>query len=292
MSLLILAIPGFVALMLVEMLWSARTRRTLGFGHADTIASISMGLGSIIAESLLAGLVLGIHGWVASHALWQIGWAWWAWPICYVGNDFAYYWAHRTGHRVRWFWASHVAHHSSQYYNLSTAVRQSWTSFISIVFAFYLPLTALGFAPEMILTCGALNMIYQYWIHTEAIGRMPGWFEALFNTPSHHRVHHAINPVYLDRNFGGTFMLWDRLFGTFQAEREDEPVRYGIVQQLQSFNLLVVAFHEWKAIAADVCAAPWGHKLSYLWREPGWSHDGSRETSEMIRARAAVADEA
>ncbi len=203
-----------------------------------------------------------------------------------MADDLAYYWLHRTGHRVRWFWASHVNHHSSQHYNLSTALRQTWTGFFTLSFAFRLPLVALGFEPGMVLTCAAFNLIYQFWIHTEAIDRLPRWFEALFNTPSHHRVHHATNPRYLDRNFAGTFIVWDRLFGTFEPEVAGEAIRYGIVRQLGSFNPLRAAFHEWAAIIRDVSSAPWGSKSAYLWREPGWSHDGSRETSDMIRERS------
>ena len=142
----------------------------------------------------------------------------------------------------------------------------------------------IGFHPGMIAICAGFNLIYQFWIHTEAIHRMPRWFEAVMNTPSHHRVHHATNPRYLDRNYAGVFIIWDRLFGTFEAERDDEKIRYGIVKQLGSFNLIWAVFHEWIGIAEDVRRAPWRHKLSYLLREPGWSHDGSRQTSDQIRA--------
>ena len=228
--------------------------------------------------------------WVWQFRLFDFGaswWTvWWAWPLCFVLDDLAYYWIHRFGHRVRWFWASHVNHHSSQHYNLSTALRQTWTGFLTLGFAFKLPLVLLGFHPVMIAVVGGFNLIYQFWIHTEAIGRMPRWFEAVMNTPSHHRVHHATNPRYLDRNYAGVFIVWDRLFGTFEQERPDEErIRYGIVRQLGTFNLFYAVFHEWIGIAQDVARAPWRHKLGYLLRAPGWTHDGSRETSDMIRAR-------
>ncbi|MGE5952472.1 MAG: sterol desaturase family protein, partial [Qipengyuania vulgaris] len=213
------------------------------------------------------------------------GWAvWWAWPLCFVLDDLKYYWVHRFGHRVRWFWASHVNHHSSQHYNLSTALRQTWTGFLTLGFAFALPLVLIGFHPVMIAICGGFNLIYQFWIHTEAIDRMPRWFEAVMNTPSHHRVHHATNPRYLDRNYAGVFIVWDKMFGTFEPEVKDEKIRYGIVKQLGSFNLLWAVFHEWIGIAQDMWRSPWKHKLSYLLREPGWTHDGSRQTSDQIRA--------
>jgi sterol desaturase/sphingolipid hydroxylase (fatty acid hydroxylase superfamily) len=202
-----------------------------------------------------------------------------------VLDDLKYYWVHRAGHRIRWMWAAHVNHHSSQHYNLSTALRQTWTGSLTFGFLFAVPLVLLGFHPAMIAICGGFNLIYQFWIHTEAIGRMPRWFEAVMNTPSHHRVHHATNPRYLDRNYAGVFIVWDRMFGTFTPEVDDEKIRYGIVKQLGSFNLLWAVFHEWAGMLADIWRAPWRHKLSYLLREPGWSHDGSRETSDMIRAK-------
>ena len=176
-------------------------------------------------------------------------------------------------------------HHSSQHYNLSTALRQTWTGFFAISFIFRVPLLFLGFHPAMVAFVGAVNLIYQFWIHTEAIDRFPRWFEAVMNTPSHHRVHHATNPRYLDRNYAGVFIIWDRMFGTFTQEVKDEPIRYGIVKQLGTFNLLWSVFHEWVGIAQDVWTAPWRHKLGYIWRQPGWTHDGSRETSDTIRER-------
>jgi sterol desaturase/sphingolipid hydroxylase (fatty acid hydroxylase superfamily) len=140
----------------------------------------------------------------------------------------------------------------------------------------------------MIIFVGALNLIYQFWIHTEAIDRFPKWFEAVMNTPSHHRVHHATNPQYLDSNYAGVFIIWDRMFGTFVPEERDVKIHYGLVHNLGSFNLIWVAFHEWVGIAKDVWRAPWKHKFSYMWREPGWTHDGSRDTSATIKAKWAA----
>lgn len=192
---------------------------------------------------------------------------------------------HRSAHRMRWFWASHVVHHSSRHYNLSTALRQSWTGFLAPGFLFRLPLFLIGFPPALGFCVAALNMIYQFWIHTETIGRMPWWFEAVMNTPSHHRVHHATNPRYLDTD-AGVFVVWDRLFGTFERERADERPRYGIVHDRGSFNLLRAAFHEWTGSAHDLWhARGLRGKLGYLVMPPGWSHDGSRDTSGSIKAR-------
>ncbi len=278
------AVPGFILLVLIEMIWAKR-RAPEKYEPRDTLISLTMGTGSSIVGVLLGGIIIAMFVWLYQFRLFTIGWQWWAWIACFVLDDMAYYWFHRSAHRVRWFWASHVNHHSSQHYNLSTALRQTWTGVIAMGFIFRLPLVLIGFHPLMIAFCGGLNLIYQFWFHTEAINKCPRWFEAVMNTPSHHRVHHATNPLYLDRNYAGVFIVWDRMFGTFQPELEGTRIHYGIVKQLGSFNLLWAAFHEWIGIAKDVWSAPWRHKLDYVWREPGWSHDGSRDTSDMIRER-------
>ena len=277
------AVPGFVALVLIEMLWVRRSRRD-AYEPRDTLTSLAFGLGSTVSALLFGGVFVALYMGLWEFRLFDVPWTWWAFALCFVLDDLKYYWVHRFGHRVRWFWASHVNHHSSQHYNLSTALRQTWTGFLTLGFVFALPLVLLGFHPAMIAICGGFNLIYQFWIHTEAIDRMPRWFEAVMNTPSHHRVHHATNPRYLDRNYAGVFIVWDKLFGTFEPEVRGEKIRYGIVKQLGSFNLLWAVFHEWIGIAQDMWRAPWKHKLSYLLREPGWTHDGSRQTSDQIRS--------
>ncbi|MBC2670848.1 sterol desaturase family protein [Novosphingobium piscinae] len=276
------AIPGFVALIAAEMVWAAR-RDPAAYKPRDTAVSLLLGLGSVAAGLATGAIVLALADALYALRVATLGWAWWVWAACFVLDDLAYYLWHRTAHRVRWFWAAHVNHHSSQHYNLSTALRQPWTGFLSASFAFRLPLVLLGFPPAMVLTCGAFNLIYQFWIHTTAIGRLPRWIEAVFNTPSHHRVHHGIHPLYLDRNYAGVLIVWDRLFGTFQPERDDLRIHYGLVHQLGSFNLLRAAFHEWLGIAADLWRAPWRAKLGYLFGPPGWSHDGSRRSSDDIK---------
>jgi len=277
-------VPAFVLLIFLEMLW-ARRRAPEKYEPKDTLVSLAFGLGSTVAGALTAGAVLAMALWTWQYRIVTIPFTWWAWIACFVLDDLAYYVFHRTAHRVRWFWASHVNHHSSQHYNLSTALRQSWTGFIALGFIFRLPLMLIGFHPAMVFFVGGLNLIYQFWIHTEVIQRFPAWFEAVMNTPSHHRVHHATNPRYLDRNYAGVFIIWDRMFGTFTPEVEEEPIRYGIVKQLGSFNLLWSVFHEWVGIARDVWSAPFRYKLGYVWRPPGWTHDGSRDTSDTIRER-------
>lgn len=279
------AVPGFILLVLVEMV-VARMRDRSRYEPRDTLTSLMLGLGSTVAGALSGTAVFALATWVWQFRAFDIGYQWYWFVIAFVIDDLAYYVFHRSAHRVRWFWASHVIHHSSQHYNLSTALRQTWTGFFSIGFLFRLPLFLTGFPPAMVFFVAALNLIYQFWIHTEVIDRMPGWFEAVMNTPSHHRAHHATNPRYLDSNYAGVFIVWDRMFGTFVAERDDDRPRYGIVKNLGSFNLLWAAFHEWIGIAIDVWRAPGLRaKLGYMVMPPGWSHDGSRDTSETIKAR-------
>lgn len=278
------AVPAFVLLIIAEMAW-ARFKAPEKYEPKDTLTSLLFGFGSTVAGAATGALIFGLSVWLYQFRAITIPFAWWAWIACFVIDDFAYYVFHRTAHRVRWFWASHVNHHSSQHYNLSTALRQTWTGFIAGSFLFRLPLMLIGFHPAMVFFVGGINLIYQFWIHTEAIGRLPRWLEAVMNTPSHHRVHHATNPRYLDANYAGVFIVWDRMFGSFTPEVDDEPIRYGIVKQLGTFNLLWSVFHEWVGIARDLVTAPLGTKLGYLFGPPGWSHDGSRDTSDTIKAR-------
>jgi len=281
------AIPAFIALMLAEIV-AYRVRGsdgTAGYEARDTLTSLLLGLGNVVAGAVFGAATVALLVWGYRFHLLEIGYQWWAFVLAFVADDFAYYWYHRFGHRSRWFWAAHVIHHSSQHYNLSTALRQTWTGFFTFGVLFRLPLVLIGFPPALVLFVGGINLIYQFWIHTELIRRFPRWFEAAMNTPSHHRVHHATNPRYLDANYAGVFIVWDRMFGTFVAEDDAGPIRYGLVRQLGTFNVLWAAFHEWIAMARDAWTAPWSAKLSYLVREPGWSHDGSRDTSRTIKEK-------
>jgi sterol desaturase/sphingolipid hydroxylase (fatty acid hydroxylase superfamily) len=184
---------------------------------------------------------------------------------------------------VRLLWAAHVSHHTSQYFNLSTALRQPWFTPISGPI-FWLPLALVGFPPAMILTAQAVSLIYQFWIHTETVQKLPAPLEWLLNTPSHHRVHHGKNISYLDRNHGGVLIIWDRLFGSFAAEDAREPVRYGITHDLTTFNPLRIAVHEVVAIAQDLRKArSLRHAFGYLFAPPGWSPDGSSRTAAQQR---------
>ena len=276
-----LAIPVFIVAIILEM-FAVRAGVRGDYDWRDTATSLAMGFGNTFAAIIFGALVVGVGVWLYQFRVLDIPVTWWSIGIAFIAEDFAYYWFHRTAHRIRWFWASHVVHHSSQHYNLSTALRQTWTGQFSLSFAFRLPLFLIGFDPRLILFCAGLNLVYQFFIHTETVRRLPGPIEWLFNTPSHHRAHHGTNPRYLDRNFGGVFIVWDRLFGTFEAERDDEPVRYGIIRNLASFNPVWVATHEWVAIGRDLIRAPdWRTRWRAVAGPPG---AGSGETADVIRA--------
>jgi sterol desaturase/sphingolipid hydroxylase (fatty acid hydroxylase superfamily) len=278
-----LAVPGFVVLVILEI-------AVARFGHKghyevrDTAASLLMGFGSNLIGLLSAGAIFAAMLWVYRFHLLPIGYTWWAFVLLFFAEDLCYYAFHRISHEHRLWWAAHVNHHSSQHYNLSTALRQPWTGTIALTWIPWLPLALIGFPPPMILFQKGLNLVYQFWIHTEAIDRLPAPIEAAFNTPSHHRVHHARNPRYLDANYAGTLIIWDRLFGSFIAEDPSDRPRYGLIHDIGTFNPLKIALHEWRAILGDVWRAPGlRSRLSYLWGRPGWSHDGSRKTSTMVR---------
>ncbi len=278
-NLIMLAVPAFLILLLAEAGLSAAFKRGY-YERQDTSASLAMGIGNISVAAVWKGFELSLHYLLFQFALFDIGAGIAAWVLLFFAEDFCYYWFHRVHHESRFFWAAHINHHSSQKYNLSTALRQSWTTAFT-GFLFWLPLPLLGFHPLMIVTARAISLLYQFWIHTEFIGKL-GPFEWIFNTPSHHRVHHGSNPQYLDRNHGGILIIWDRLFGTFEPERE--KVRYGLTRNIETYNPVIIAFHEWAALIKDVMRPlSWKHRLQYAFRSPGWSHDGSRKTSDEMR---------
>jgi sterol desaturase/sphingolipid hydroxylase (fatty acid hydroxylase superfamily) len=260
----------------------------------DTLAAFGMTLGNILTNLLMAGIVVAGLSAAYKVRLFTISAASpWAWAALFVLDDFAYYVFHRVSHECRLWWAAHVNHHSSRCYNLSTALRQTWTGEIVGTWTPWIPLALLGFPPEMILLQQSFSLTYQFWIHTEAIGRMPAWFEYLFNTPSHHRVHHAANPRYLDRNYAGVLMVWDRLFGTFAEETDAEPPRYGLVKDIETHNPFAIAFHEWIAMGRDLCRARSAREVAGLvLGPPGWRADGQGTTSRRIREAWAAGGEA
>ncbi|MEX2504707.1 MAG: sterol desaturase family protein [Egicoccus sp.] len=275
------AIPVFIVLMMLEIYVLHREKQlddledmveqgrlVAGYELKDTMASLTMGIGSLIVPVVITSL-LGLGGYVLVWNLTplDLGSGWVAWAVALVGKDLGYYFFHRASHENRFLWAAHVVHHSSEKYNLSTALRQSWTPLTSWIF--YVPLVLLGVNPAILIMSGAINLLYQFWIHTEAIDKMWAPFEYVFNTPSHHRVHHGTNPQYLDKNYGGILIVWDRWFGSF--EPEVEPVRYGLTKNIETYNPLVIATHEYAAIWRDAKAdTSWRHRAGRLWHGPGW----------------------
>ncbi|WP_054813580.1 sterol desaturase family protein [Nocardia arizonensis] len=265
------AIPVFVLCLALEAV-SFRLRPDedqRGYQFRDARTSVLMGLGSVVVNlgwklvvvAVYAGayLITPLHLPTGNPL---------TWVALFFADEIAYYWYHRTHHTVRVLWASHVVHHSSEFYNLSTALRQPWTPFSSL--PYWLPLALVGFPPWMILLQQSVSLVYQFFIHTERVGKLWRPIEFVFNTPAHHRVHHGANERYLDTNYGGILIIWDRLFGTFRPETE--PVRYGLTKNIATYNPLRVATHEFGAIWADLRAAPtWRVRAGHLLRGPGWT---------------------
>ena len=280
-----LAIPAFVVLILIELFVLKRLKSATGFETRDPVTSLMMGVGNVVAGILFGFVAYGVLKWAYQFRLTTIGFEWYWILVCFIIDDARYYFYHRIAHRCRWVWAEHVIHHSSQHYNLSTALRQSWTGVFTGMFVLRIPLVLIGFHPVLIVFVGGLNLIYQFWIHTEAIGKMPRWFEAVMNTPSHHRVHHATNPRYLDANYAGTLIIWDRMFGTFVPELDDDVPRYGLVRNIGTFNPFRVAIHEWVAMFRDAFqpGINFGTRLRYFIMPPGWRHDVDVSGSQALK---------
>lgn len=279
-----LSIPAFAFFLAVEWFVSHRQKLKV-FVLQDSITSIIMGTGRLIIGAVL------VDAWVLGSLLLvrhlSEAWlhiptismnSWWKWALLYLLFDFCFYWMHRGHHVIRIGWAGHVTHHSSEQYNLATALRQSWTESITAI-PFWLPVAIVGFPAPAILIVFAINLLYQFLMHTETVGKL-GVFEWVINTPSHHRVHHGSDLKYLDKNFAGTFIIWDRLFGTFQEE--EEQVHYGLITNIKTYNPIKVAFHEWWDMFKDAARAPGiGAKLATFFRPPGWMPGDDSQTVKV-----------
>lgn len=283
------ALPFFAILIAAEVLWFRRARRAYPWRQALTSVGVWAGR---IATTVLGGGVIAL----AYGAFWQLAPVRipldnvWSWGLLFVGLEFFYYWFHRCSHEIRWMWATHNVHHTPEEIHLVAAYRLGWTGLVSGGWLFYAPLILIGFDPGAVVLMLGLNLTYQFLLHTEAVRRLPRWFEYVFNTPSHHRVHHAVNPAYLDRNYGGVVILFDRWFGTFAEERADEPCRYGLVDRNPSGNPFVVALREWVRLARDLARAKgWRQRLGYAFGAPGWKPDGAGHTTAELRRAAGLA---
>ncbi len=256
--------PVFVACIALEAWYWSRRHATV-YKLKDTLSNAALALMHQASDALVLWLfVRTVYQWAFERGLQAVPGTVAGFVLLLLLQDFLYYWFHRASHRVRWMWASHVTHHSSERMNLSTAFRQSLTYPLSGMWLFWLPLAWLGFPPDWVLLAVGLNLAFQFFVHTQCFGQF-GWLGYVFNTPSAHRVHHAKNPQYLDRNYAGVLMIWDRLFGSYAPEQE--PPQYGIVRPVHSLNPLTLTFHEWRSMLADAWRL---RDLRVLYKPPQW----------------------
>lgn len=259
-----------ISILLEWWYWSRRGERK--FVLKDSLANYALVFMQVALDVVAKTLfVVFALGWVQSHGLRLMPEVWWSAAILVLGVDLSYYWFHRASHRVRALWAIHVTHHSSELMNFTTALRQPPLEHL-IDWLWFVPLAWLGFSPRAILLTYGFNLIYQFFIHTELVGKLPRPVEFVLNTPSHHRAHHGTNPEYIDMNYAGVLIIWDRLFGTFVEERA--PVKYGVLHPVHSFNPLYLAFHLWADILRDLARpVPFAVKLKYVFAPPGWADE-------------------
>lgn len=245
---MIYTLPIFGLLLLIEFLYGHFKKTNTYQNTKDTYASLSLGIGQVIVTVVFSSLLLSIDNLLYKHRLFEFGNTWYEIVLLFLIMDFSFYWWHRASHRMRFFWANHVNHHSSTEFNFSTAFRQPFFSpILRPLFYFYIPW--LGFDPQLIIILGIVSLIWAVWSHTKHIGKL-GFLEYIIVTPSAHRVHHGTNPEYIDKNYGGVFIFWDIMFGTF--EPEIKPVVYGITENINTFNPIKIIFHEWQAMYKDV----------------------------------------
>ncbi len=274
---IVLSIPIFFLLIGIELLVAKLSNSKL-YRFNDAITNISCGLGQqILGVFLKSVLIIGYYFIYQHYRFFDIASSWQTWIILFIGVDFFYYWFHRVAHEVSVVWGSHVVHHQSEEYNLTVALRQGWVQGIFST-SFYLPLALIGFDPFSFLTINSFQTLYQFWIHTKTINKLPAPIEYIFNTPSHHRVHHGVNSKYIDRNHGGTLIIFDRLFGTFQEE--EETVVYGVTQQPNSWNPLWLNIEYWVWMVSELKAASkWSDKFNILFNTPGWTPQSAKKTA-------------
>ena len=284
--LLAISLPAYLISIISEIV-IGKKKNLNNYHLKDSLISLWMGMAGAILDFALRIVTLGVLDWCNQHALYKPNLLEHApilaWIVVFIAQDFCFYWLHRTEHYSRLFWAVHSNHHSSEKYNFTVALRSSVLQPL-YRFAFYIPIAFLGFDGLTIMFMYAVNQFYQFFLHTETINRLPKWYEAIFVSPSHHRVHHASNVEYLDKNMGQVLIIWDKLFGTY-AEEKIKPV-YGLTQNLNTFHPFKVIFNEFYKIKNDLKRpVPLSIKLKYLFNPPGWSHDGSSQTSEELRTK-------
>ena len=293
---LIYGVPCFLGLILVELTYSKHSDHDHIYNWKDLAASLTMGVGSTLIAPLIKTItVILLFSWVyelfnpmvdgvrQNIMGWEsFGYAWYVWILCQLADDFSYYWFHRQNHMVRFFWAAHIVHHSSDNFNLGTAVRNGWfTIFYKPLF--YVWIVAIGFPPEMLVVCLGIEALWQFQLHSQYVPKL-GIIDKVFNTHTMHQVHHARNLEYMDKNHGGFLNIFDRVFGTFKELDEDIDIEYGVTHAPNSYNPLIILTHEYKDIWNDTKKSPkFRDKWMYIFGPPGWSHDGSTLTIKEQR---------
>jgi len=282
--LLVISIPVYLVFIITEIVIGIKQRKAL-YDWKDSAISIWLGVAGALLDITIKIATFGVLDWCNKHAIYKPDLLTYypvlAWFLVFIGQDFCFYWLHRSEHYSRILWAVHSNHHSSEKYNFTVALRSSVLQPL-YRFMFYIPVAFLGFDGLTIMFMYAVNQFYQFFLHTETIPKLPNWYEAIFVTPSHHRVHHASNVAYLDKNMGQVLIIWDKLFGTF--EKETEAPRYGLTSNIKTYHPFKVIFHEWVKIFKDLNKpGPFINKFKYLFMPPGWSPDGSTKTSAQLR---------
>ncbi|HTE40172.1 MAG TPA: sterol desaturase family protein [Steroidobacteraceae bacterium] len=260
-----------------------------GYDWRASLATLGVLVGRILTEGIPIALAMPGAFWLYAHRGFEPEqYGAWSYLILFFGLEFVYYWWHRTSHRSRWFWVNHAVHHSPNELNLSAAIRVGWTARLMATYVLFLPLVWIGFSPQVVFAAYGLNLAYQFWIHTEWIPRL-GWLEGILNTPAAHRVHHASNLEYLDSNYGGVLVIFDRLFGTYRVELDSISIRYGLVTPLHSYHPIKIALHQCLPLLRDVWTARSPREvMGYVFGPPGWKPDGSGMTTENLRRAATL----
>ncbi len=287
-KLYMLVFPAFIALIAAEAAYFRWVLRK-DYGWRATVSNVVVALGRLATEGALAALVLAVY--FAAYGLRPFDIPmdnWISWVALFFAVDFAYYWLHRMSHMIRWMWAQHAVHHSARQITLSVAYRLGWTNLVAGPWLFLVPVCWIGFDPLSVGLMFAANLIYQFWLHTETVPKL-GILESVFNTPSHHRVHHGVNPEYLDRNYGGVLIVWDRLFGTFAKEKAGRAIEYGLVHQIDTLNPVKIVFSEWVSMFRDLRSArDLREAAGYAFGKPGWAPARRQDRQAAVRDQAAT----
>lgn len=290
-KLYLMMMPVFLMAIGVEALYY-RFALHKDYGWKITGSNLVVAIGRLATDAFSKGIVAVVY--VGAYQLRPFDIPmdrWESWVALFLAIELAYYWLHRFSHEIRWMWTQHSVHHSARQITLSVAYRLGWTQFLAGPWLFLVPVCWIGFDPRAVVFMYAISLLYQFWLHTETVPKL-GVLEHVLNTPSHHRVHHAVEPEYLDRNYGGVLIIWDKLFGTFAPARDGAPRTYGLVHQIDTLNPLKIVFAEWAALFRDLRAARSAREvLGLLFGPPGWKADGTGQTTRAIRRAAGIPED-